>query len=370
MMAEYGEKVDLDRLMKESDYITIHASSTDENDNLIDKTRISMMKPTACVLNLAKGSLINYEALFEALKEKNIASAALDVFPLEPIDEDNKFLRLDNVIVSPHMGGNTKEVIQRQSEMIVNDLKAWLNSELPAHILNPEVLEVASMETAETSKALLNTKKELVETCKRLLTEGHVIGSAGNVSVRLKYNNQECMLITPSNVNYDEMETEDLLILDLDGKVVEGQRNPSVEKHLHLNIYKARADVRAIIHSHGIYSTILSTLNLTLPPIIEELVPYLGGEIACAEYGEAGTKDLAETVLKSLEDKNAVLLANHGNLCCGSHLDGAYTVLRYLERGAKIYYFAKLIRDPNLLPEDTIDYEKDIFEIFKESKKI
>ena len=103
---------------------------------------------------------------------------------------------------------------------------------------------------------------------------------------------------------------------------------------------------------------------------MEELVPYIGGEVLCAEYGEAGTEELAEGVLKALEERNAVLLANHGNLCCGSHLDGAYTVLKYLERGAKIYYLAKLIRDPNLLPEDTVDYEQEIFEIFKDSKKI
>ena len=100
------------------------------------------------------------------------------------------------------------------------------------------------------------------------------------------------------------------------------------------------------------------------------MVPYLGGEIACAEYGEAGTEELANNVVKDLEDKNAVLLANHGNICCGSHLNGAYMVLKYLERGAKIYYLAKLIKEPNLLPGETIDYEKDIFEIFKESKKI
>ncbi|MFW9938327.1 MAG: hypothetical protein ACFFD5_11810, partial [Candidatus Thorarchaeota archaeon] len=61
---------------------------------------------------------------------------------------------------------------------------------------------------------------------------------------------------------------------------------------------------------------------------------------------------------------------NHGNICCGSHLEGAYTVLEYLERGSKIYYLAKLLKDPNLLPDDTVDFEKDIFEIFKESKKI
>jgi len=103
---------------------------------------------------------------------------------------------------------------------------------------------------------------------------------------------------------------------------------------------------------------------------MEELVPYLGGEVICAAYGEAGSEELAETVKKSLEERNAVILANHGSLCCGSHLEGAYTVLNYLERGSKIYFLAKLIKEPKLLPEDTIDYEMDIFDLFKDSKKI
>jgi L-ribulose-5-phosphate 4-epimerase len=370
IIADFGEKIDIDKLMKESDFITIHASSTDENDNLIDEKRIQMMKESSYLINLAKGSLIDYEALFNALEEKKIAGAALDVFPLEPIDEDNKFLQLENVIVSPHLGGNTIEVIQRQSEMILTGIKTWLNNEIPVNILNPEVLNLQTQGNIKNDKDLLSKKKQILDICEKLLEDSHVIGSAGNVSMRLLYNKQEHILITPSNLNYDHMKPEDILLINLEGKVVEGERNPSVEKHLHLGIYKARDDVNAIIHSHGIYSTILSTLQLSLPPIIEELVPYLGGEIICADYGEAGTEQLADNVVESLENKNAVLLANHGNICCGSHLDGAYTVLRYLERGAKIYYLAKLLKDPTRLPEDTIEFEKDIFEIFKESKKI
>ena len=88
------------------------------------------------------------------------------------------------------------------------------------------------------------------------------------------------------------------------------------------------------------------------------------------KHGEAGTEELANNVKESLEERNAVILANHGSICCGSHLEGAYTVLRYLERGSKIYYLAKLIKEPNLLPEDTIDYELDIFDLFKDSNKI
>ena len=357
---KFGKKVDLDTLMRDADFITIHATANEENDNLISKDKINLMKNSAYILNLAKGSLVDYVALFNALKEKKIAGAALDVFPLEPMDEDNEFLQLDNVIVTPHIGGNTEEVIERQSKMILEDLNKWLNNEKPIHVLNPEVYHESESEYAFKSVNLL--KKQIVDTCKKLLIDGHVIGSAGNVSVRVKQNGKELILITPSNVNYDDMKPDDILLIDLFGKVIQGERNPSVEKHLHIGIYKARNDINAIIHSHGIYSTVLSTLKLSLPPVMEELVPYLGGEIVCAEYGEAGSEELANNVVNQLEDKNAIILANHGNICCGSHLEGAYTVLEYLERGAKIYYLAKLMKDPNLLPEDTIDYERDIFE--------
>ncbi len=367
---DYGKKVDIDFLMRESDFITIHAIATDENDNLINEERIYMMKKTAYIINTAKGSLIDYDALYQALEKKKIAGAALDVFPMEPIDEDNKFLELSNVIVSPHIGGNTIEIIERQSKMLLEDIKLWLNDEIPKHILNPEVFKDKKNTEFISDVGINEMKAEIVALCKNLLQEGHVIGSAGNVSFRMKNKEKEIVLITPSNVRYDKMIPDDILIIDMEGKVLEGKRNPSVEKKMHLSVYKEREDVNAIIHAHSIYSTVLSALNLSLPPVMEELVPYIGGEVLCAAYGEAGTEELAEGVIAALEERNAVLLANHGNLCCGSHLEGAYTVLQYLERGAETYYLAKLIKDPNLLPEDTIDYEMEIFDIFKESKKI
>ncbi|MHA2281087.1 MAG: NAD(P)-dependent oxidoreductase [Promethearchaeota archaeon] len=364
---KYGKTVDLDFLIRNSDFITIHASATDENDNLINQNRINSMKKDAYLINTAKGSLIDYDALEKALEENRIAGTALDVFPLEPIDEDNEFLKFNNTIVSPHIGGDTFEIIVRQSKMLLEDIKLWLNKKTPNHVMNPGVLKEKDI---VTNAKLDELKKDIVELCKNLLKENHVIGSAGNVSVRVKDKEDEIVLITPSNVPYEEMKPEDILIINKEGKVIEGEKNPSVEKQMHLAVYQERNDVNAIIHAHSIYSTVLSTLNLTLPPIMEELVPYIGGEVLCAEYGEAGTEELAKGVLRKLEKRNAVLLSNHGNLCCGSHLEGAFTVLQYLERGAKIFYLAKLVKDPNLLPEDTVDYETEIFEIFKESKKI
>ncbi|MFW9821483.1 MAG: NAD(P)-dependent oxidoreductase [Candidatus Thorarchaeota archaeon] len=364
---EYGNAVDIDFLVRNSDFITIHAAATDENDNLINEDRIQSMKKGCYLINTAKGSLVDYDALEKALGEKKIAGAALDVFPLEPIDEDNEFLNLDNAIVSPHIAGDTSEIIVRQSNMIIDDIKLWLNEETPNHIMNPEVL---STKIISVKASVDELKKEIIRICMILLKQGHVLGSAGNVSVRVKDKENEFVLITPSNIRYDEMKPEDILVINMEGKVVEGDRNPSVEKHMHLAVYNERNDVNAIIHAHSIYSTVLSTLNLSLPPLMEELVPYIGGEVLCADYGEAGTEELAKKVLEKLEERNAVLLSNHGNLCCGSHLKGAFTALQYLERGAKIYYLAKLVKDPNLLPEDTVDYETEIFEIFKESKKI
>lgn len=366
----YGKRVGIDYLMKTADFITIHTIATDENEKLINKERILMMKKTAFLINTSKGSIVDYDALRNALEEEKIGGAALDVFPLEPIDEDNEFIGLKNAVITPHIGGDTEEVIKRQSEILLNDLKKWLKSERPQYIMNPEIFKEGEIKSSLYNKKVDKIKKEIVDLCKQLLNEKHVIGSAGNVSVRIKDEDKQFVLITPSNVRYDEMAPEDILIIDMEGKVIEGKRNPSVEKKMHLSIYKQRDDVNAIIHAHSIYSTVLSALKLTIPPIFEEFVPYIGGEVLCADYGEAGTKELAEGVVAVLEERNAVLLANHGNLCCGSHLDGAYTVLQYLERGAKIYYLARLVKDPNLLPEDTIDYEMDIFDIFKDSKKI
>lgn len=137
----YGKKVDIDVMMKEADIITLHTVATDENDNLINEDRITMMKKTAIIINTSKGSLIDYDALYNALKEKRIAGAALDVFPMEPVDEDNEFLELDNAIVSPHIGGDSFEVVDRQSALLLEDIKAWLDNKKPKHVMNPEVFK-------------------------------------------------------------------------------------------------------------------------------------------------------------------------------------------------------------------------------------
>jgi len=366
---KFGMLVDLEELMSKSDFITLHVPPIEATNNLIDEKLLSLMKPSSYIINTAKGSVMDYDALYKALKEKKIAGAALDVFPLEPIDEDNAFIEFDNVIVLPHYGGNTVDVINRYSKMIIDDVIAILNNESPINIVNPEVLgDSKRINPSSSDIPYYDLRKKVAEASVQLLNEGFVSGSAGNLSIRVP--GEEKIVITPSTVKYEDIKPEDILVLDFEGNILSGDRNPSVEKVMHLIIYKNRDDVGAVIHSHGVYSTVLSLLGQSLPPVIEEFVPYIGGEVEVAEYGEAGSKDIAKNALEALEEKNAVILANHGNICCGSHMEGALDVLRMLERSAKIYIIAKMIGEPIPLPEDTIDFEEDIYDLWKDEKKI
>lgn len=137
----HGSVVELDVLLKQSDIVTVHCAPTEETRGMLGAREFGLMKKTAVFINTARASITDEYALLDALKTGKIAGAGLDVFFMEPVDSDNEFLELDNVTVMPHMGGNTKETIHRQSTAIVSNLKAFLKGDKLTHILNPEVLE-------------------------------------------------------------------------------------------------------------------------------------------------------------------------------------------------------------------------------------
>ncbi len=136
-----GKAVDLDKLLKSSDIVTIHCPSTEETQGMLGTNEFAKMKSSAILINTARASITDEYALLDALKNGIIAGAGLDVFSMEPVDSDNEFLELDNVTVMPHMGGNTRETIQRQTRMIVTSILAFLKGEKPPNILNPEIYD-------------------------------------------------------------------------------------------------------------------------------------------------------------------------------------------------------------------------------------
>ena len=137
---EAGAKsAELDELMKKSDIITLHTSTTPEAMGLISAQRIGLMKPTAYLINAANAFVIDNEAVIKALKEKRIAGAAFDVFETWPVQSDSPLLKMDNVVLTPHIGGATAETVVRYSEMIVDDIERFLRGERPKNLLNPQV---------------------------------------------------------------------------------------------------------------------------------------------------------------------------------------------------------------------------------------
>ena len=139
--AELGvEPVGLDELVREADIVSLHCPVTRETRGLLSAERIASMKPTALLINTARHALVDGDALLEALRERRIAGAGLDVFKVEPPTRDDPFLALDNVVVTPHIGGATEDVVRHQSRMVAGDVDRVLRGEAPRFCVNPETL--------------------------------------------------------------------------------------------------------------------------------------------------------------------------------------------------------------------------------------
>ncbi len=201
-------------------------------------------------------------------------------------------------------------------------------------------------------------KKNIVEVLAYLESKGLNYGRSGNVSVRAS---REHVVITPSGLVKSKLKPEDLVVIDYNGEIIEGFNKPSSELLLHLAIYKTYEYFNAIIHAHSIYTGILSVMRAPLPPILEEMTIYLGGDIRVADYAPFGTRELAENAVEALRNRKAVILANHGIVACGVDLEDALEVLELVERSAQIYVFSRLSSMVTTLPVDVVEQQKKIF---------
>jgi D-3-phosphoglycerate dehydrogenase len=135
-----GQKVSLEELMQQSDVVSLQAKVTEETKGLISSRYLSLMKPTAYLINTARAALMDYDALYLLLKEHKIAGAALDVYPEEPITKGNPFLQLDNVLLSPHLAGSSHDIPKHHSRLVTEDIIRLFNKQRPQRIMNPQVL--------------------------------------------------------------------------------------------------------------------------------------------------------------------------------------------------------------------------------------
>ena len=134
--------VTLEELLRESDVLTIHVPLTPETRHMIGERELRMMKPTAILVNVARGAVVDTEALVKALREGWIAAAALDVFEEEPLPENHPLTAFKNVVLAPHIGSATRETRLRMAMMAAENLAAFARGEVPPNLVNPEVVKV------------------------------------------------------------------------------------------------------------------------------------------------------------------------------------------------------------------------------------
>lgn len=204
------------------------------------------------------------------------------------------------------------------------------------------------------SKTVDNICKEIVKTGKIFAKAKLVEGSWGNISARLEA--KKLIAITPSGHSYKSLGYKDIVILNYDGKIKSSKHQPSSEALLHLAIYKARPDVKAIIHTHSVYASACAVAGTPILPVMEDIVQIAGGQIDISDYALPGTSELAQNAVKALGDKNAALLAMHGLVACGRNLQEALTVANIVEKTAMILIFAKQLNpDLRTLSESDIN---------------
>lgn len=172
----------------------------------------------------------------------------------------------------------------------------------------------------------------------------------GNFSIRDRDTGHVC--ITPSGLDYDCLTPGDIVVIDLDGNTMDGKRRPSIETSLHTEVYKRREDVMAVVHTHSAYATAWACCRQDIPVAVAEVAMVAGGPIKCAPYRPVGSPDLAKVTVDALEDRGAVLLANHGALAVGPDMDSAYSSAVVAEEGARVALYAKQIGEIAVIDKD------------------
>jgi L-fuculose-phosphate aldolase len=194
-----------------------------------------------------------------------------------------------------------------------------------------------------------DARPQVLAAAKELWRRGLVEGTAGNVSARQA---DGTIVITPSSLEYSDMEADDLVVIDSEGTTVAGKdgRHPSSERSLHLACYRAFADVGSVIHSHPVHATMFAVTRQDIPACVDEFSLFVGGDVRCTEYAPSGTAEVGERAVKALEGRGAALIANHGMVAVGPHPGAALHVTALVERTARIIWGARVLGSLHPLP--------------------
>ena len=208
---------------------------------------------------------------------------------------------------------------------------------------------------ANSIAAMLQFEREQVAAAaRRLAAAGLVAGTSGNLSAR----SGDHVAVTPTGAVLAELEASQVTVVDLDGRIVDGDLAPTSEVELHLGVYR-RYDAGAVVHTHAPVATALSCVLDELPCVHYEML-LLGGAVRVAPYATFGSPELAASVLDALDGRSAALMANHGTVTTGTDVDGAVRATELLEWASTLWWRASALGTPRALDaaqqQAVIDY--------------
>ncbi len=196
---------------------------------------------------------------------------------------------------------------------------------------------------------LSRLKQELVDGAAQVASIGLVPLTQGNLSLRDPQSGR--VLMTPHDYPYDQLTTADVLVLDLAGNVIDGEREPSHESQVHLAVYERRADAAAIVHAEPIYTNLFGVLHKAIAPLHVGTLIDVRGEVPVMPFAPSGSRQFGYDMLEVMGDRNAVVWANHGMLAIGSSLAKAIHCTVMVEISAQLYHMALQHGEPHQIPE-------------------
>lgn len=204
---------------------------------------------------------------------------------------------------------------------------------------------------------LESLKEEVFQGNLALPRHGLVTWTSGNLSARDEQTG--LVVIKPSGVLYEDMTASDMVVVDLDGKIVEGERGPSSDTASHLYVYRQRPDVVSVIHTHSTFATAWAATGQAIPCCLTAIADEFGGPIPCGGYASIGTDEIGRQIVDNIGSSPAILLKQHGVFTIGPSIEKAVKAAVMVEDVARTVTYAKIVGDIEELPQEEIEANHD-----------
>jgi len=237
------------------------------------------------------------------------------------------FIYLMDLFRSPASGAMTMSLAGLTLLILVS---LFIASRLKESEIIISLSSIPEPDAAAAAKA----RQLVCDSGKRLLRSGYVSGTWGNISGRI---DTDYMAITPSGREYESLTPEDMVIVNIHDLSYKGDLKPSGEMGLHAEIYKQRAEINAVMHTHSPNASTVAASRREVPPILDDMAQLIGPSLRVADYALPGTAKIIKATMKALSGRNAALLANHGAVCMGRDMDEAFVTCEIMEKSCRAF---------------------------------